>query len=919
MNTKRLRLDRALHLLAGAAIVALTSTPAAAQTAPAPAQTVQDEQAEAGGDIVVTGYSRSLEEAIDIKRNTIGFSDSIVATDIADFPEQNLSEALQRVPGVTIERDRGLGTRVNVRGLPSEFTFVSINKLATASGSGGRDVEFDIFASELIQSVTVQKSPTAADEEGGIAGSVYIRTARPFDNQGLRLVGSAEGAYNSISEKIDPNFSFLASNTFGDFGVLVSVAKQQRTNRTDSNSGINFRPISRWTDKAGANRNQAIAVLARDAGVTFTDDMKNRIVFLDKVGDRVYRNDQDRLGVSGSIQYQPSENFNLAFDAFLGSYDTVEDEYDAAGYSASSNSTLETIHEFDATTLADDGIIVLRDVSYTNTQHEFLSKEYLTETNYRQFGGEMNWVAGSWKINAIGGYSGAEKTLDYANLKHVAYAPSRTRYTETGGETIPSANPNTIDMYNAPDRYLFEAYETTRERINDDKYAAQLDIGRSFETAFLKRFNFGGRYTNKTNERDYGEEKIQGPTRGSTAYVNKRTLADSPLESVIDMTGGKSYQARDLDWAQVSNDYARDFFRPDGFETPFDDGQYYKVREETIAGYAMADFEFEVAVPVFVNLGGRYLKTTVKSEGFHQVQNADGSTGYTDAPVSSEGSYEKFLPAFNAHAELTDSLILRAAASQTLIRPALTDLAYKRTASWNSFRFTDGNPDLKPTYADQWEVGIEKYLGSGGILAASYFWKKIKGVVQSELTGVVEGVTKYNANGSIDGVYDFDVYQPVNAEGSYKVSGLELNAVIPFAMFADWANGFGINANVTFLDSSLTGESDLDIATSPVGLADNTYNATVFYERGPVSLRVSYNRKGAYVERIERNMYPVYRDAYGQFDASASYQLTPNFRVELQGINIGNAKTTGYTMDPSFPTTYEFSGSRISLGVRAQF
>lgn len=906
---------RATHLLLGVAIAALVAAPATAQTAPSAGA----EAPEAGEDIVVTGYRRSLDEAIEMKRETIGFSDSIVATDIADFPEQNLSEALQRVPGVTIEREKGLGTRVNVRGLPSEFTFVSINKLATASGSGGRDVEFDIFASELIQSVTVQKSPTAADEEGGIAGSVSIRTARPFDNPGLRLVGSAEGAYNSISEKIDPNFSFLASNTFGDFGVLVSVAKQQRTNRTDSNSGINFRPIARWTDRAGANRNQAIAVLQRDAGITFTDTMKNTIVFLDKVGDRVYQNDQDRLGLSGSIQYKPSDSFSLAFDAFVGSYDSVEDEYDAAGYSASSNSTLETIHEYDDTTLSDAGIVVLRDVSYTNTQHEFLSKEYLNETDYRQFGGELNWESGNWKINALGGYSGAEKTLDYANLKHVAYAPSRTRYTETGGETIPSANPRTIDMYNAPASYLFEAYETTREQIKDDKYAAQVDVSYGFESPFLKRFNFGGRYTSKTNERQYGEEKIQGPTRGSTAYVNTRRLGDSPLTDVIDIVGGKGYQARDLNWAQISNEYARDFFRPDGFVTPFADANYAKVKEETIAGYAMVDFEFEVAVPVFVNLGGRYLRTTIHSEGFHQVQNPNGSTGLTPAPVSSEGSYEKFLPSFNAHAELTDSLLLRAAASQTLIRPALTDLAYKRTASYSSFRFTDGNPGLKPTYADQWEVGVEKYLGNGGILAASYFWKKIKGVVQNELTGVVPDVTVYNANGTVNGIYDFDVYQPVNAEGSYNVSGVELNTVIPFGMFADWADGFGVNANVTFLDSSLTGESDLDIATSPIGLADNTYNATIFYDKGPLSLRVSYNRKGAYVERIERNMYPVYRDAYAQFDVAASYQLTPNFRVELQGINVGNERTTGYTMDPSFPTTYEFSGSRISLGVRAQF
>ncbi|WP_235209828.1 TonB-dependent receptor [Sphingobium sp. Ant17] len=643
MQNEFSRFKRVTHLLVGVAIAALTTLPAAAQTAPS----VGTSDNEAGEEIVVSGYRRSLEEAIDIKRNTTGFSDSIVATDIADFPEQNLSEALQRVPGVTIERERGLGTRVNVRGLPSEFTFVSINKLATASGSGGRDVEFDIFASELIQSVTVQKSPTAADEEGGIAGSVSIRTARPFDNPGLRLVGSVEGAYNSISEQIDPNFSFLASNTFGDFGVLVSVAKQQRTNRTDSNSGINFRPIARWTDRTGSGavyRDQAIAVLQRDAGVTFTNADKNKIVFLDKVGDRVYQNDQDRLGISGSIQYKPSESFSLSFDAFVGSLDTVEDEYDAAGYSASSNSTLETIHEADKTTLADAGIIVLRDVSYTNTQHEFLSKEYITETDYRQFGGEMNWETGNWKINALGGYSGAKRSLDYANLKHVAYAPSRTRYTETGGETIPSANPRTIDMYNAPSAYLFEAYETTREQIDDDKYAAQLDVSYAFTASILKRVNVGGRYTNKSNQRQYGEERIQGPTRGSTAYVNVLKLGDSPLTNVIDIVGGKDYQARDLSWSQISNEYARDFFRPDGFVTPFADANYAKVKEETIAGYAMADFEFEVAVPVFVNVGGRYLRTTIHSEGFHQVQNPNGSTGLTPRPYRAKAATRSSCP-----------------------------------------------------------------------------------------------------------------------------------------------------------------------------------------------------------------------------------------------------------------------------------
>ncbi len=274
-----------ISLAVGQILLGLLSSPVLAQSAPAAEQKVEV--------IAVKGsYSKSLERAVDMKQQNIGFSDSIVATDIADFPEQNLAEALQRMPGVTIERSKGLGSKVNVRSLPSEFTHVSINNLATASGSGGRDVEFDIFASEIIQSVTVQKSPTAADEEGGIAGSVLIGTAKPFDFSEGQLVLSAEGAHNSISEEVDPKFSLMASETFGDWGALVSFSKAERTNRTDSNSGINFRPMGRFLEASGTRSAQAAAVLARDAGIIVQDrmdkDETSRIIFQDKVGDRAY-------------------------------------------------------------------------------------------------------------------------------------------------------------------------------------------------------------------------------------------------------------------------------------------------------------------------------------------------------------------------------------------------------------------------------------------------------------------------------------------------------------------------------------------------------------------------------------------------------------------------------------------------------
>ena len=912
----------------------ILGTTALVVAAASPFAALAQTQAQASADvsqvdeIVVTGsYRRSLEQAVDIKRKGVGFSDSIVATDVANFPEQNLAEALQRIPGVTIERNRGLGQRVSVRGLPSEFTFVTINGLATASGSGGRDVEFDIFASEIIQQVTVQKSPRAADEEGGIAGSVNISTARPFDYPGRRVVASAEGAYNSISEKTDPKLSFLASDTWGDWGALASFSTARRTNRTDSESGINFRPLTRFlATSTGARGTQAAAVLARDAGVIVRNradtNETDRIIFQDKVGDRAYLNNQDQWGGALSLQYRPSSNFSLAFDALIGRYETTEDQYDAAAYSASSRSTLETIHEYDKTTLADYGMVVLRDVSYTATQHEMLSKEQINETDYRQFGTELNWSGDSWKLHALAGYSGADKTLDYANLKHVAYAPSRTRWTADGGETIKSANPASIDMYNSPQSYLFEAYETTLEHITDDKYAAQVDftkyLGLDFFPA-LTSVQIGARYTDKTKQRDYGALNIQGTGPGRVDYLN-RPMSQSELTPIGDLVPGGAFSIRDLNWSQVSNDYARRTFRYAGFSTPFNVGDYYEVSEKVLALYAMADLNFDLGpVPVSVNGGARYVDTSITSSGYHQIQNPNGTTGYTPDPVSSDGSYDKVLPSLNVSAELTDSLMFRAAASETLIRPALTDLAYKRTASFNSFRFTDGNPNLKPTYAKQWEVGLEQYLGDGGLLAVSYFWKEIEGVVRQALTGSVPNVTKYNANGTIDGVYTFDVYQPINEPGSYEVSGVELVAVVPFGQFYAPLEGFGINANYTVLDSSLTGTSKLGIPTPPVGLADNTYNVTLFYENARFQARASYNFKDKYVEAIGYEMYPIWREGYGQLDMSASYNVTENIQINLEGINVTDEATKGYTMDPSFPTMYEMSGRRINLGLRMEF
>src|SRR5689334_16506375 len=188
-------------------------------------------------EVVVTGFRQSLNVALDEKRAAAGAIDAIVAEDIADFPDLNLSESIQRIPGVAISRDAGEGRQITVRGLGGSFTRTLINgveALATSSGSDALPTgtnrtgafDFNIFASDLFSGITVEKSTSAQFEEGSLGATIDLRTAHPFDYSGFTLVGSAKADYNDLAHSASPALTALISDTYwgGTLGVLLSAA-----------------------------------------------------------------------------------------------------------------------------------------------------------------------------------------------------------------------------------------------------------------------------------------------------------------------------------------------------------------------------------------------------------------------------------------------------------------------------------------------------------------------------------------------------------------------------------------------------------------------------------------------------------------------------------------------------------------------
>src|SRR6201996_8750965 len=224
----------------------------------ASAQTTDNNASSANGasgnveSITVSGFKASLERALDAKRDAANSEDSILAEDIAKFPDVNLSESIQRLPGVALARDQGEGREIAVRGLSPLFTRVRVNGMEAITTTGSEDVnggtnrgrafDFNVFASDLFSGITVHKTSQADVEEGSLGATVDLKTAHPFDHQGFTMAASAQGGYNDLAGSFNPRTAALVSDTFlgGKLGVLASAAYSIHNTTEIGSSSVRF-------------------------------------------------------------------------------------------------------------------------------------------------------------------------------------------------------------------------------------------------------------------------------------------------------------------------------------------------------------------------------------------------------------------------------------------------------------------------------------------------------------------------------------------------------------------------------------------------------------------------------------------------------------------------------------------------------
>ena len=332
-----IKTQRTLISLAVTSLCACVASQALAQDASKP----EDSTSKALDTVVVTGVRASLSKSLDLKRDAIGTRDSIVAEDIGKFPEQNIADALQRLPGIEVLKDPGTneGQRIQMRGLPSEYTVTLFNGAPVRATSGSnvgsatRDFNYDIFPSELFSQVDVYKTPEAFLEEGGAAGVVDMRTPRPFDYKGRKITYSVATTQNKSNGSNNPRGQLLFSDTWGNFGVLVQASMTKASQGTAGATS---------TGQFSDSRNGTSLLAAQPAGVSpsgrqFSYDMATNSPLANLNGNtaaqvesaflpRLMRSnfnqaERERQGFNTSLQYKDSR-LNVSLDSVLARLET---------------------------------------------------------------------------------------------------------------------------------------------------------------------------------------------------------------------------------------------------------------------------------------------------------------------------------------------------------------------------------------------------------------------------------------------------------------------------------------------------------------------------------------------------------------------------------------------------------------------
>ena len=851
---------------------------ARAKAPPPPADAVEPTP----NEVVVTGFRESVLQAIELKRRAVGEEDVILSQDIANFPDLNLAESLQRIPGVTISRDSGEGRQITLRGLGPDFTRTQLNGMEvlanTASGMdnrGGvsrtRAFDYSLFASELFDKVIVQKSYSADQDEGGIGGTVQLFTARPFDYPNFKGVISTQVQDNVNTDKGTPRIVALLSNRWGDFGALVSVAYSESDSNEFGYRAYNWAQIH--VDPAnigpGVSAADAAKLEATGANEVFAPQADTYSTWFDR---------RSRFGTTLSLQYDPGSRLKLGFDALFSQLRNNRDDYALAASGTNSLTGDITGTQVVQSAVIRGNSLVAASFTGVDLRSEFNVEE--DSTNFYQTVAHGSYVVNDrLSVRGLVGYSEADYALPVFDKVFLEsqdrafsfdYRPSMP--VNTYGFDTTDPNLWNLMRLDTQENYISSRY--TNAKIDAD-YRLDRESKLQFGFAYKNFVNGGSQFNDKEFHNVPTDMAIPEGLKSTVPFATLQNYTVGDLNQIYALIG----QTRSIDATQ--------------FAAP---GAAYTVTEQTAAAYVQYDLDTSVADHrLRANAGIRYYTTDLESAG-------SLNTGTSLEPVDIHHTYGDVLPAFNLAVDVIPNLVVRLSANRDISRPALSDLAaagsLTTTAPFGG-AISTGNPNLKPFLADSVEASLEYYRGRLGFMSVGVFYKNMESFITTQTmvepysaTGFPVSFLLPGQNGSIP----YNVSRPVNGPGA-DIKGVELAWQRDFDVLPAPFNHLGMVANATYAD----GYSPVLFGTTPItlplmNLSKYTANATLYYEVSNWGLRISEAYRSDYLDSA--GAYGNIGDFIGatsNVDFDAHYAVTPRLKLRFEGINLTDQHIVQYT------------------------
>ncbi|EXS69868.1 TonB-dependent receptor [Sphingobium sp. Ant17] len=903
-------------------------------------QTAADEEV---ADIVVTGFRESLGAAINLKRQSVGSVDAIVAEDIAKFPDQNLAESLQRIPGISIQRDGGEGRAITVRGLGAQFTRVRVNGMETvatstdgASANRDRAFDFNVFASELFSSLVVHKTAEASLDEGSLGAVVDLNTGNPLAGKdGFTFVGSATASYNDLSKKWGPRLAGLMSwkSPDGRWGVALSAAYSKLDTLQMGNNTV------RWSQARFDSVDGTRCFTQPNSGGTYLPSAgcdEAALAFhprIPRYGE--IAQERERLGITGSIQWAPSDATKVSIDGLFSRFRETREEKWGEVLLRSNERSIDVVNPvYDSN---NNLVSATLNDAWVRTEH-YLRK---SQTKFYQLGATWDQdVSDSFRFTLLGGFSKSDASIplettlvfddrdaqgysyDYSNIK---------RPVLTFGTSV--TDPANFQLSEIRDRP-----SSTVNKFRTAQLRTEWDVTEGFTVkagAVYRRFSFDTEsFTRDTVVcGNGGVDRVLGTLNcsPSSAFGPSAVYGfpvTAALAEMFNLKGANAPAGTTTQWLVPNLAAGTDFTNLYGRTPTIDAGNTRSVVEETKGGYIQFDAKGDIfGLEYAANAGIRYVRTNQSSIGLNNA-----------VPVEVSRSYEDWLPAMNIAFFPHRDFVVRASVADVMTRPSLGNLTPGGSVDGFNYRVSFGNPNLSPFRATAYDLALEWYFAPQSIASVAIFKKDVQSFPIGQTingtfasTGLPLSVIPPSspAAGQPERDEGWAINTIVNGTGA-SLKGIELSVQAPFTFLPGFLSRFGGIANATFVDSS----ADYTVAGPAVvpgggtvssvrnatlfGLSKRAFNGTIYYEDAKFSARVSASYRSGYIDQNSGtgNVFEGYNSTIN-VDASMRYKLTDWIELSLEGINLTDDYRDRYT-DLDANRNYEqlHYGRTIQLGAR---